>query len=198
MDTYRHHHSEDDSVILISRSCQVTDAFHHIKPLFLPSIDELSRRQEPKAIILDRESGSQGRYYKLYVLFCSLFIAVIIVLLIVTLRWLRRTFPHTFLSVFDPSAAEDPCFRMACFDEGANMVAHDVNSLVSTLDIAVTGAGRSGGRFICPYCRMPNLTERDLYFHCPTFHINCSNNAGSNEQCPICDQQVRGPLQVNS
>ena len=60
MDTYRHHYHDEEAVIVISRNNHVTDAFQHIKPLYLPSIEELSRRQEPKAIILDRDTASQG------------------------------------------------------------------------------------------------------------------------------------------
>jgi rubrerythrin len=76
------------------------------------------------------------------------------------------------------------------------MVAHDYASLAETLTTAVTGAGRSGGRYTCPYCRMPNLTEREMYFHCPAFHINYPNNTEATDECPICRIRTRGPLQV--
>ena len=113
------------------------------------------------------------------------------------MAWLRRSYPTVFIAVFEPSAAQDPCFRMTCFDEGVNMVAHDVESILTTLEDAVTGAGRSGGRvYSCPYCNMPNLSERDLYYHCPAFHINVPNDSNTMDECPICRTRIRGPLQV--
>jgi hypothetical protein len=77
------------------------------------------------------------------------------------------------------------------------MVAHDVDSVLQTLDVAVTGAGRAGGRYSCPYCRMPNLSEREMFYHCPAFHINHPNDSKMDE-CPICRERLRGPLQVSS
>lgn len=115
-----------------------------------------------------------------------------------SLHWVHRSFPMTFVAVFDPSSSEDPCFRMKCFDSGANMVSHDVHSLVHTLETSVLSIGRSGGRYSCPYCPATGLTERDLWYHCPAYHINVTNESVSDTHCPICETRTRIPMQVKS
>lgn len=113
-----------------------------------------------------------------------------------SISWVRRSFPLAFIAIFDPSSSEDPCFRMKCFDAGANMVSHDVKSLLHTLDTCVLSVGRSGGRYTCPYCPATGLTERDLYYHCPAFHINIMNENIADSYCPICEVRIRSPMQV--
>lgn len=49
------------------------------------------------------------------------------------LKEIRQNFPSTFLIVFDPSAVENPFFRLECFDNLVNMVAYDVESIYNTL-----------------------------------------------------------------
>ena len=78
------------------------------------------------------------------------------------------------------------------------MVSHDVQSLVHTLESSVLSIGRSGGRYSCPYCPATGLTERDLWYHCPAYHINITNEAVSDTHCPICETRTRIPMQVNT
>lgn len=113
-----------------------------------------------------------------------------------SISWVRRSFPLAFVAIFDPSSSEDPCFRLKCFDAGANMVSHDVQSLLHTLETCVLSIGRSGGRYACPYCPATGLTERDLYYHCPAFHINIMNENIADSFCPICEVRIRSPMQV--
>lgn len=49
-----------ESVVVISRKADVIEALVGIEPVFLASIDDLSRRREPKAIILDRDGATAG------------------------------------------------------------------------------------------------------------------------------------------
>ena len=87
---------------------------------------------------------------------------------------------------------------MTCFDAGANMVSYDAESILKTLDLAVMSTGRAGGRYTCPYCDTTGLSERDMWYHCPAYHINFPNERGQDksEECPICRERLRGPLQV--
>jgi hypothetical protein len=117
-------------------------------------------------------------------------------LAIVDISWLRRAYPTAFLAIFDPSASERPLFRLECFNAGANMVAHDIDSLLRTFHEAVIPAGTNGGRMTCPYCQLTNLTDREMWFHCPAYHINYPNGAPLSKICPICSKPVRQPMQV--
>lgn len=112
------------------------------------------------------------------------------------ISWVRRAYPTSFIAVFDPSAAENPLFRFQCFEAGANMVAHDAESLAHTLQEAVIPAGNTGGHLSCPYCHLGNLSETELWFHCPAYHVNYPENMVSTNVCPICQKQVKQSLQV--
>lgn len=109
---------------------------------------------------------------------------------------LRRSYPTSFLAIFDPSASEQPAFRLQCFDAGVNMVAHDVETLRQTLTEVVIPGGTNGGHLSCPYCNLGNLTEHDMWQHCPTYHINFPDEYPMDNICPICHKQVSQPLQV--
>jgi hypothetical protein len=116
--------------------------------------------------------------------------------LIADISWIRKAYPTAFIAVFDPSASEKPNYRASCFDSGANMVAHDVPSLVRTIEEAVIPAGREGGRLTCPYCSLKNLSSKEMWYHCPAYHINWPNEQLVTNNCPICREQLREPLQV--
>jgi hypothetical protein len=51
---------EHSVVVVISRKPDVIDAFHSLNPMFLATMEDLSRRVEAKAIILDRDTATQG------------------------------------------------------------------------------------------------------------------------------------------
>ena len=53
-------------------------------------------------------------------------------------------------------------------------------------------------QYRCPYCGLDGLSEREMWFHCPAFHINCPNDEESThrQQCPICREVPRDPMQV--
>jgi hypothetical protein len=76
------------------------------------------------------------------------------------------------------------------------MIAHDVDSLIRTISEAVLPAGKHGGRLTCPYCNLTNLTEEELFYHCPAFHINWPNSIFVTNECPICKESLHEPLQV--
>lgn len=113
------------------------------------------------------------------------------------LSWIRRAYPTAFLVVFDPTAAEKPLLRSQCIEAGANMIAHDIESIIQTMSEVVIPAGRQGGRFMCPYCKLSNLSEREMWHHCPTYHINWPNEVFVTKDCPICGVPLnQQPLQV--
>eukprot|EP01033_Poteriospumella_lacustris_P000130 gene130-81_t len=99
-----------------------------------------------------------------------------------------------FIAVFDPDAAEQPVYRLQSFDAGVNMVAHDVETLRQILTEVVIPSGLNG-HFSCPYCNLGNLTEYDMWLHCPAYHINFPNEYPMSNVCPICQKQVNRPLQ---
>lgn len=117
-------------------------------------------------------------------------------ILTVDISILRRAYPTAFIAIFDPSASEKPLFRLNSFESGANMIAHDVETLRQTLVEVVIPAGMNGGHYSCPYCQLGNLTEHDMWLHCPAYHINFPNEYPMSNVCPICLKQVNRPLQV--
>jgi hypothetical protein len=135
-------------------------------------------------------------------------------------RW--RVKASVFIAVVSPRAADDAHFRLACFDAGANMVAHDTASLVKTITECVdfssdsrasegtahVEAGQTaGGRvlrskpttYLCPYCKLSGLKYYQLRKHCPAFHINVSNSCEMTTICPLCDTDIGDsvPMQVH-
>lgn len=77
------------------------------------------------------------------------------------------------------------------------MVAHDADSILRTVSEAVIPAGRHGGNYMCPYCNLCNLSEKELWYHCPAYHINWPNEVFVTKECPICRQSLNNqPLQV--
>jgi hypothetical protein len=105
-------------------------------------------------------------------------------------------YPTCFIAVYNPLAIEKPLFRSSCFDSGANMVAHDIGSLLRTLEEAVIPAGNNGGYFTCPYCSFKNLSENEMWLHCPAYHINFPSDVFVTNHCPICRENLSEPLQV--
>lgn len=120
-----------------------------------------------------------------------------VVTFVVDLFSLRRMYSTAFIAVFDPDAAEQPVYRLQSFDAGVNMVAHDVETLRQILTEVVIPSGLNG-HFSCPYCNLGNLTEYDMWLHCPAYHINFPNEYPMSNVCPICQKQVNRPLQVYS
>jgi ADP-ribose pyrophosphatase YjhB (NUDIX family) len=107
---------------------------------------------------------------------------------------LRNKCPFAFMVVWDSGAAQDPNKRLCFFDIGVNMVTQDYREIFKVMRKAVLGAGKRGGTMHCPFCRMPGLTELELWHHCPAFHIN---SAVTRLQCPFlsCDFSLVEPIQ---
>lgn len=78
------------------------------------------------------------------------------------------------------------------------MVAHDTDSLLRTIEEAVIPAGSDGGNLVCPYCSLRNLSESEMWYHCPAYHINWPNEVFVTKHCPICRELLNEPLQVIS
>jgi hypothetical protein len=117
-------------------------------------------------------------------------------LCVADISWIRKTYPTSFIAVYDPSASERASLRASCFDAGANMVAHDIESLLRTIEEAVIPAGSQGGSLVCPYCSLRNLSENEMWYHCPAYHINWPNEVPVTNNCPICRETLHEPLQV--
>jgi hypothetical protein len=62
---------ENQNTVLITRSAIVVEAFNPLGPTVVTSPDDIGRRLEPKAIILDRESACPGRIYHSSVNMCT-------------------------------------------------------------------------------------------------------------------------------
>lgn len=112
------------------------------------------------------------------------------------ISWIRRTFNKAFIIIYDPTAAINPEQRLRWFDAGANMVSHDIESLLWTLNTTVLSSGNSRGIYTCPYCQFHTLTEDELREHMPMYHINWPNAKGPVE-CPICRKDIYKPIQVH-
>ena len=163
-----------ETIILITRSSELMQALSEVVHHVESSVEDLPVHSDLKAVILDPDFASA-----------------------VDVSWLRRAYPTSFIVVYDPTAAERPVLRSEIFDAGANMVAHDVMSILFTVKQAVLPAGLHGGSYTCPYCSLHNLTETELYYHCPAYHINWPNDVFVTKECPICREHISGPLQVH-
>lgn len=108
---------------------------------------------------------------------------------------LRRRWPQTFVcaAVAEPSGSAVPCpaaMRHRLFEAGANMVSH-VKAHVEEAKAAVLRARptQAGGGLRCPVCRCGGLTEDQLWWHLPTFHISCRSATLLRGECPLCGKR---------
>eukprot|EP01039_Chlorochromonas_danica_P008526 gene8526-9399_t len=169
-----------DSVVLVSKSETLFASLQGVVQHRVISVEALPPYVLVKAAILDADYARQA-----------------------DISWVRRAYPTAFIAVYNPHAAFSPLLRMAAFDAGANMVAHDPHSIVHTLCEAVLlsrqegGGGGGGGIYSCPYCQMGGLSATDLYYHAPAYHINWPPEVPIGRSCPICRLPLRRPLQVH-
>jgi hypothetical protein len=110
--------------------------------------------------------------------------------------WIRRAYPTAFISVFSPSSVENPHYRLNAFNAGANQVVYDIETLMTTITEDVV-LGPLTGNYHCPYCGIRNMSEDELWIHCPAYHINWPNDVHVTNTCPICQLNLNSePLQV--
>lgn len=164
----------EDRIVYVGRSNQISPSLSQYIWRKVENLEDIPPNTFFRAIIVSSEFSSP-----------------------VNLSWIRRAYSESFIVVLDPQAADRPHFRLECFDAGANMVAHDEVTLSETLHEAVLPAGRDGGRYICPYCGLRGLSEREIWYHCPTYHINWPNDVFVTDNCPICQHTLHEPLQVH-
>jgi 8-oxo-dGTP pyrophosphatase MutT (NUDIX family) len=108
----------------------------------------------------------------------------------------RQLYPLAFICVIDQSLIINPFRRLSLFDHGANMVSHDAPSLVCVLSESVMFSGDKNGPYQCPACGLEGLSEIELFYHLPAYHINTPNE-GIPKNCPICGPLLKTPLQVH-
>jgi hypothetical protein len=108
----------------------------------------------------------------------------------------KEAFPMTFICIYDPSLATNPIRRLHLFDRGANMVAHDIQSLLKVLSESVLFSGECNGSYQCPVCGLEGLSETEFWLHLPAYHINVPNERMA-RSCPICQRSTNKPLQVH-
>ena len=112
-------------------------------------------------------------------------------------KLIRKYFQTAFVVFYRPEAAFNPSMRLSLFEAGANMVAHDVESIIYTMHRAVLlNNHKRKGNIVCPYCGLGGLTEDDLWYHFPAYHINNPSESAT-LMCPICHQHHDDPLQVH-
>lgn len=146
----------------------------------ISSVEEVPDKSHLNAIVMDVEHGKHA-----------------------DISWIRRAYPTSFISIFDPTAIDRPHMRLAAFDAGANQVAYDILSVrqvitQSVLPSPINSSFPSKQRYTCPLCRLENLTEDDLWRHLPAYHINMPNDLQINMSCPVCQKRLkREPLQVH-
>ena len=80
--------------------------------------------------------------------------------------------------------------RESCFVSGANMVTNESHSMRKLLNVIGQRGYHGEGPYTCPYCKMKELTEDELYYHIPLYHANQS--APENILCPICEKKLYG------
>ena len=99
----------------------------------------------------------------------------------------------TFIIVFSELACSSPILRQECFNQGANMVSNcfiSVQAVLKLIYLLVT----LPGKYLCPICTLPNMTEDSLWYHLPLYHVNEQNVL---IKCPICQIPSKPNLQIH-
>lgn len=110
---------------------------------------------------------------------------------------IREKNTKLFIIIYSINANESAIFRETCFKLSCNMVTIDPISISKVYDVIATAKynhvqyanDKSMTFYQCPYpqCGVTNLTEDDLWRHCPLYHIGTPN--AQRIDCPICHQQ---------
>ena len=109
---------------------------------------------------------------------------------------IRKQFQKTFLVIYNPNLMTNPSERLHLFDCGVNMISYDLESVLKVLHECVLFSNERNGSYKCCVCGLEDLTENELWYHLPTYHINVPNQRISNH-CPICERSCHEPLQVH-
>ena len=90
-----------------------------------------------------------------------------------------------FIIIFSNNANESAIFREKLFNLQCNMVTKDILSISKVYEIICNAKNnyllnkdnKSISFYKCPYslCNVKNLTENDLWFHYPLYHIATKN-----------------------
>jgi len=94
-----------------------------------------------------------------------------------------------FLIVYNAQSYLFPDFRIKCFEHGCSMVSHRKSDTLEILNNEIATFGNTKGSFLCPYCKLQNLTEDDIWKHFYRWHPN--ESPAARPPCPIC--RVRSP-----
>jgi len=103
------------------------------------------------------------------------------------LRRLRVRHPACFIVVL--VAAPDrhgdyAALRLSCFAHGAQMFSSEAELASVERALQLVQAQMGQGALACPYCPLSNLTEDELWRHCPLYHIQERNDKLIT--CPVC------------
>lgn len=90
-----------------------------------------------------------------------------------------------FAIILSRTASQSVTTRMRCFDAGAKMLTRSIDHVGLALR-KVAFCVTSGGKFACPMCGLPDLTEEALRMHMFLHHEAEPNPRGLD--CPICGQ----------
>lgn len=116
------------------------------------------------------------------------------------ISYARKKHPCAFIIVTHSRTCNDAAARLEAVRDGANMITElDCADLRQALDM-VSGLGRDAGPYVCPYCHSKGFTQKDLWIHCPLYHINVPNNVQKqkNNCCPICMNIQSLPMMVRA
>jgi hypothetical protein len=108
------------------------------------------------------------------------------------IKEVRRLSRNTFIAVWSPTAAENAAARLACLEQGANMVTQCPESLLRAAERVTRPSGQ--GTLECVACGLGNLTEDELWEHYPLFHVN---HQSISCHCHICHNRVSLPREIN-
>jgi len=116
------------------------------------------------------------------------------------ISYARKKHPCAFIIVAHRRTCNNAAARMEAVKDGANMITELTNvELVQALDM-VSQLGRDVGPYVCPYCHAKKFTEKDLWIHCPLYHINVPNSVQKHKDncCPICMNIQSLPMMVRT
>ena len=109
------------------------------------------------------------------------------------LSTVREWCPQVFICVYGNGIECNPHLRYWCYERGASMATAELRAIEEVIAMLRTEACRQG-HYTCPFCHKTNLTEDQLWQHCPLYHINEVNTS---RRCPLCNHASKHPFQVH-
>ena len=114
------------------------------------------------------------------------------------ISYARKKHPCAFIIITHSRTCNNATARMEAVRDGANMITELDNADLQQALEMVSQLGKDVGPYVCPYCHTRDFTQKDLWIHCPLYHINVPNSVQRHRDncCPICMNIQSLPMMV--